>query len=1037
MQLMQKITSLIAMNNNVKQYINSYENKELLTHLLANELDEIESYLKDKNIEGARSQIDIILCKKENIPQELECRLIFLKGNIESELGNFSGVDLIIDSLLEKEKERKYSLELKYIKAIKLDNEELMRECVDEFILSGEDEITILKRQLKFYFNNMHFNRIIEKIDYIEENQIKDRDIFYYIAVSYLNTGDNSNAIEYCNRRLEYGDSNLTTYVKTLAEINPILNKRLISITEEDKEFLKGKEVILKKLINELPEEIIEEVLTVIINIYLIIDLDTGIRFYDENKEKLNNSITSKVLIANIYELNNEFEKAKEIYLQIQNQQWTEELMINIMFCMRATKDYLSYIKLFEKHNERIIDEDFLLTEFYLESLKNMGYLEKAIEKLEGIKNNYQDSIRFKAYLAKIETDQKQKVIMLKEAEAKINEFNQYDRLLIKDVYLQMGMYEEAIRIARPLFKHKEILGGMIQAIIKNKKSEFYLELIHEIDKHNDIRLLEYKRFMLGEINELLEAKQVAERIYELETNRKNLVDLIQLKINTNDNIGLESLITELLPLEKPEEYMIVAYAHIILGNINKYEAYSYESIFKLKGNFNKNIFENYVHGNLRLVIDGRKENRDLDMVKEDSVVFLINENMKINICLNSESKYQTNEEVFGCVHISKDNPLWLELISQRAGDIINFNDEKFKIDSIIDKNTVAFRYCLNELQLHKVDFGLFAFSINEMEEKMKEITMGDKESIENIFDMYNFRDNNIGLPFSKIFFDEDIKKSIEIFNYILFSEENSYYIGNSEDNISNDICILSYQTLLLLEHYEILDIVTRDSRSYYISNKVKLKIMDAFLDIKKNKKSLYLHYDSEIGLCKEERDNTIILDKLKRIIDLINKINHLEVDCKVRSNLMNLSRKWINEFDIETIYLAKELKGALIIDDLFIRKLINSDETTKKISHTNIISLLNILYEKDTTRYYNVLKKMVKNNVKYVLNKDHFKRFILEYKNYGYNIDYFQEIINDMQNDEYYREIILEACREIINSREHKDIIGELLLVIEVLNLV
>lgn len=1038
-QAIQKSSSLIGINNTIKQYVNTYENKELLVHLLESELEKIELCLKQRNIEGARSQIDIILYKKENIPEELECRLIFLKGNIESELGNYSSVNSIIESLSKKEKGKGYSLELKYTSSIKLYNVELMKECIDEFISNGEDEITILKRQIRFYFNNKNFNEIVGKVNYIEENQIEDKEIFHTIAVSYLNIGDNGMAISYCDRSMEFGESNLTTYVKILAEISPILQRKgiLINISEVERDFLKQKEIILKELINELPEEIIQEALTIILNIYLIIDLDEGIRFYDTNQEELKDSISSKFLNANIYELSGKYEDANEQYLEIIDQQWSEEVMIHIMFCMRATDNYSSYIRIFEKYENIIQDEEFLLMEFYLESLENIGYLEKANEKLDNIKNKGLDSIRFTIYLTNLEENPKQKLIILKRAEDMLNEFNQYDRILIKDVYLQMEMYEEAINIMRPLFKYKEILGGLIQQIIKNQKTEFYLEMIGEIEKHNDIRLLEYKKLILCEINELLEAKEVAEIIYELESNRENLIELIQLKININDNIGLELLIKKLFPLVKPEEYMIIAYSYMVLGNITKYKAYSYEAIFLLKGFFNKNILENYVRGSLRLIIEGRTENRELEIIKEDCAIILSSESKQINICLNSELKYQTNEEVFGSIHIRKDNPLWLELMSQEVEDIINFNGEEFKIVSILDKNIITFRYCLKELELNKVDVGFMRFTISEMEEKMKEITIGDKESAEKILDMYNFQYNNVGIPFSKLFFGEDINKSIEIFNYILASEENSYYIGTSETNLNNDICILSFQTLLILEHYDILDIVTKDSKKYYVSNMLKSKLVETFLDIKKKKKGLYLHYDPEIGLRKEERDYKIILNKLKNIIDLINKVECLQFDYRVRSNLINLGREWINEFDIETIYLAKELGGLLIIDDLFIRKLINSDETTKDINHTNIINILNILYEKDTIRYYNVVEKMIKNDVKYVMNKEHFKRLILEYKNYGYNIDYFQGIVNVIKNDEYYREVILEACREIISSREHKYIVGELLLVIELLKLV
>lgn len=777
-QVIQKFSSLIGINNTIKQYVNTYENKELLVHLLESELEKIELYLKQRNIEGARSQIDIILYKKENIPTELECRLIFLKGNIESELRNYSSVNSIIESLSKKEKGEGYSLELKYTSAIKLYNVELMKECIDEFISNGEDEITILKRQIRFYFNNKNFNKVVEKVKYIEENQIEDKEVFHTIAVSYLNIGDNKMAISYCDRAMEYGESNLTTYVKILAEINPILQRKgiLINISEEEKDFLREKEIILKGLINELPEEIIQEALTIILNIYLIIDLDEGIKFYDTNQEELKDSISSKFLNANIYELSGKFEYANEQYLEIIDHQWSEEVMIHIMFCMRATDDYSSYIKIFEKYEDIIQDKEFLLTEFYLESLENMGYLEKGKEKLEKAISRNPESIRLKTYLAKLEDDRTEKIIILKESEEMLNESNQYERLVIKDVYLKMEMYGEAIRIIAPLFNHKEILGGIIESIINNKKDEFYLDLIMEIDKHNDVRLLKYKRLMLEDINELLEAKLTAEEIYKLENNRENLIDLIQLKIHILDITALEDFILQLTQLQKPEEYMLVAYGYFILGNIAKYKSYSYESIFQLRGDFNERIFANYVSSTLRLTIDGKDEESKLDRVKEECFIVLKSENKDMKVCFNSESKYQTNGVNFGCLHIEKDNPIWLEVMSQRIGDEVCINDEEFIIQEIMPKEIAVFQYCLKELQAHDIDFGLTTVNIDDIEEKMREIRIKDEESFENIFDIYNSPDK-MGLPFSKIFFGEDIKKSIEMLQYILLSEKNSYYI--------------------------------------------------------------------------------------------------------------------------------------------------------------------------------------------------------------------------------------------------------------------
>ena len=82
MKVMQKFASLIGIKNEIKQYVNSYENKELINHLLGEEFKKIEEIIAEGNLDDARTQIDIILCKKEVLPEELELRLKFLKGSI-------------------------------------------------------------------------------------------------------------------------------------------------------------------------------------------------------------------------------------------------------------------------------------------------------------------------------------------------------------------------------------------------------------------------------------------------------------------------------------------------------------------------------------------------------------------------------------------------------------------------------------------------------------------------------------------------------------------------------------------------------------------------------------------------------------------------------------------------------------------------------------------------------------------------------------------------------------------------------------------
>lgn len=116
----QKYTSLISMNNEVKQYVNTYENIDLIGHLLEKELNSIEEALKLQDIKKAHKEIDILLCKKGKLPIELENRILYLKGNIELELNNINIVKELVKTLDSKKEGKLYSSKLKENLTIKI-----------------------------------------------------------------------------------------------------------------------------------------------------------------------------------------------------------------------------------------------------------------------------------------------------------------------------------------------------------------------------------------------------------------------------------------------------------------------------------------------------------------------------------------------------------------------------------------------------------------------------------------------------------------------------------------------------------------------------------------------------------------------------------------------------------------------------------------------------------------------------------------------------------------------------------------------------
>ena len=1037
----QKITSSILFNSIVKQYVNSFENKQLIIHLLDGEFDRIESLLNEGNIEKARNEIDIILLKKERLPEELEERLIFLKGSIELELENYIGVESIIKELEEKQHGSKYSLDLKYEYSIKTNNEKLMKICIKEFKNIGEEYTRRLQKEILFYFQNSDFNKIIEYAKDINEVDIKDKTIFHYISVAYLNLRNYNEAKKFSDKSIELGAGELAEYVNTLAEVSPIIERRgsIITLSSKEEDILKGKVQVLRSLINKLPKEIELEVNLTILSILLIIDLNGAKEYYNKNADVLYKSLEGRYIKGNIEELNSNFDEAKKIYLELLNEIWSEELLIHTMSCMYCSSDYYSAIDLFEKYIDKIEDKDFILAESYLISIKNIAGTDKMKSKLYNLKERYKDSIRFNIFLANINENIEQRYRKLKDIEELLNDSNELDRELLKNSYFDIEKFDDAIRVIRPILKYKDVLIGTIKMVISKGLNEFYLELIDEIDKYNDVVLMKYKKDMLYGIKEFNEVKNVVQKIYLKESTIENLRELIDIKLDIEDTSELEKLFLKLIPSSEPMDYMRVACGYFILNNIKKYYLYSYEAVFMTKGILDIRLYKLLVGMNFKLAYMQKVCVREIDKVIEDVVVVLKDNTNIIKICLNGEDKYQINKELFNCLHIIKDSSLWIDLIEQKVGDKVSINGEEYLIDSIIDKNIIVHQYCFNELDRTKNNI-CKPISIDKFPDYIKELSKSDEGRYELKLNMYNFKENSIGLPFSKVFYGEDLKKSIEILNIILFNDKYSFYISATEEDIYDDKIVLSYQTFLILEHYNMLDIILVNPKKYYAVNSLKKLILNTIIETKGKSKQLYIGYNFHSdNLYRNEKDYDVELRKLRNIFNVLDKINCNDIEYKVRDSLVNVSRSFINDVDIDIIYLAKELNSILIIDDLFIRNLINSNPETNNVKSMNIRYFLNILRKTDIVRYLDTVKQMVSDKVKYVLNKDDFKYIILNYKISGYNIKWFEELINEMtcESDEYYRQIILMGCNELNRSENYKVIIEELLMIVSKLNLI
>lgn len=241
----------------------------------------------------------------------------------------------------------------------------------------------------------------------------------------------------------------------------------------------------------------------------------------------------------------------------------------------------------------------------------------------------------------------------------------------------------------------------------------------------------------------------------------------------------------------------------------------------------------------------------------------------------------------------------------------------------------------------------------------------------------------------------------------------------------------------MLLEHYNLLDIILKEPKKYYVSSSTRDTITSQIINLKQNSKQIMLGYNLEDDkMYRYERNYSEIIEKLKRINRVLHKINIEDISYEITDEIINYSSEFITDMDIDNIYLANKLNAGIIVDDLFTRKLINA--CFPSLVHNNVSYFLNKLLKDNPKMCYYVLEKMIKDKVKYVVNNEMFIEILTDYKKLGLDFEWFKDLISKMieDNDHYYRSVMYSACQHFVTASETANYLNELLLIAIALDL-
>ena len=95
---------------------------------------------------------------------------------------------------------------------------------------------------------------------------------------------------------------------------------------------------------------------------------------------------------------------------------------------------------------------------------------------------------------------------------------------------------------------------------------------------------------------------------------------------------------------------------------------------------------------------------------------------------------------------------MYSKLVSSSIEQVLKIKGERYKVCEIVDRNVFAFRFVMNKINEHPEHFNKYIWPItsNSMEDmvaQIKKFLLKSKERNDYLVELYNFKNNTIGIP--------------------------------------------------------------------------------------------------------------------------------------------------------------------------------------------------------------------------------------------------------------------------------------------------
>lgn len=490
-----------------------------------------------------------------------------------------------------------------------------------------------------------------------------------------------------------------------------------------------------------------------------------------------------------------------------------------------------------------------------------------------------------------------------------------YNSILIKSRILNLLVYKED-KTDDEIEKIKNILNEVGNTDLVNVDN---INAILSINSHKELEAIDF----FNKSYEKNKTMYVA----------SNLLNLV-LKNNDVRNINkIQDYIDTLTATTKASDFMLISSAYLLLGNLNLTLENAY--IGTILSQNNTDYFMRF----WAVRIEYESEDKPLKNITNESVIEMSNPKKSLKICMDMNIPNRFNINSFYDVIFNEDKTFELNAIGKCIGDIVCYNGENFKVDSITHK----YDYFL-KLIFPKIKDGRYFKTItsddSDLLKGIREFLIKDRKTSEKLFEAYDLeKTEDNGLPLS-FFVNNENKTYREILLTLLFTNDDYKLYAGEVNPINSDKFVIDITSLVMLEQFDLLNKLIEIKDNIYITQSTINTIMKTFNYYLKNKRDTLLIFadeNNELRKQKMSKDDYKVLQEFWRnILEVSSKLN-------VISHESSMDKINLESCQIDTIDFSIKNNCTLVSEDLILKRVAYAFNS-QIVNSTNFLAVAELL---------------------------------------------------------------------------------------------